>query len=1487
MPGQTPISNLQQLNDWLATLSVGNNVSVSSTLFSDQGATQVIQALTLLPGGPIDLKITALAAPVLTGTATILGEADTALVFTFAADPANGLTLALNITPPASLSWKLINQLDLSFGSLSSSLAPNEDVNATTMSFAASLQASTISFPVQLTVPSFDGDWTLLSTDIPAGQLTDSALKALLGGQDLLGILPADLAKLDKLSITRFEAAFSVAKQTCSMLRLSMSYKGDWKFFNDRFVVKSINFDVDVYSPFTKEMTFDAKLYAQMALPPLPLFDVGGQFPNPSVFVQLSPGQVLKLSDTLNFFGVPIPENMPDVEVSSLGFTLYPPFESTPAQFQFHIAITKPVVLFTLPGGATTQLNTFTFDVGVTAGTGTSIEVTGGLYAAFEVSATTLILSGAYSTTGGLDITGEAYNIPLGSLLTDLAAKFGIDPNDVPPAIREHLKMDWLQVNLNTGAKTFDFTCVGSTEISGVGVEFAPSIHIGYGSTTADMSFGGQLALQYTEDDGATRKLLFNLTFSKTAADTWMDASFVADGKPIGFGDLAKVFGFTPPTIPSDLDLGLKEVRFRYDFTKQALTFALQSANYGSAVFLRLPLTTSAAATTLFLLNSGQTFSLSNLPLVGQQLAQIEDMSVSDLLVVIGSADQLTEANATTINAQIDSLKATGYPHVPPKGIKGKLLLSASLNFGKEKFPLAIALGGNSTKSTEALPTRLSLADGSTSAALQGEVLAASNGNDDGTTWFSIQKSFGPVTFGRIGVLFQSKTQTLWFALDASLTVGPMTLSLMDLGIGSQLKTFSPQFNLQGLGIAYNAPPLTIAGALINLQPPGSTDLEFAGGVIIGTSSFTLQAYGYYGNVDNFTSLFLFGALAYPFGGPPAFFVTGASLGFGYNSAIHIPHVDQVQVFPFVQAVSNPSYFGPNPTPAAVLGKMLDADPKVPGSPWVQRQQGSLWFSAGITFTSFSLINANAMLFIEIGPDLVIALIGVAYSQFPQKVPGVTNAPVYAYIELDMELRFSPTEGVFSLEAVLASSSFLLDRACVLTGGFAFYVWFPPSTHTGDFVVSLGGYHAGFHPPAYYPTVPRVGFHWSLDSSISISGGTYFAFTPAALMVGGELNATYQAGNLKAWFDAHADIIIRWKPFWFNASFGITIGASYTMDLLFTDATFTIELGVDLELWGPPTGGKVHVDWYIISFTIPFGAGIDSGNQVKGWDDGVQAMLPNTGTDAKPNVLKLAPTAGLSPSGTSPGTARSRMRALQASAPADAADGGPWTVRGSQFGFTVGTPIPATTITVGGAHAVQGSKFNVFPLGWKDVSSTAHITIQDAGGEDYSAKFEATPSIDGVPQALWGSPPQTPDGKPQVPDGKNLLVPNQTTGISLQVVAPVLGYSPGIILFSTLPGDNLSLPNALLPLSPDAQPVGDVPQQSDTTVGLIADKAKGIAATDTIASRNAIFAALQALQLAPDTTNDSMQKFADKVGCALAQEPLLVSASTAPHRSAA
>ncbi|MDU9050404.1 MAG: hypothetical protein Q3M30_16285 [Candidatus Electrothrix sp. Rat3] len=944
------------------------------------------------------------------------------------------------------------------------------------------------------------------------------------------------------------------------------------------------------------------------------------------------------------------------------------------------------------------------------------------------------------------------------------------------------------------------------------------------GSSSGGLSLTGTIQMGHAE---------FSVDFSKSSSESTITATMQTGGS-VTLQEIVYALGFSAFNIPTEIDPSFRSASISYDFgSAKCFSLAGSLTNRDEAVFAAVE--DNGKWIYFFGIKIAQTLNLSNLPLIGKELSSAETLMIEDLLLQVSSAP-LTAQDAARFNEVIPS----GYPAVPSSGLAEDFAFFMTINIGGEKTTIDV---GNSSTSQSG---------GSTNEGAPITPGTAQNQNprsptpSDSIKWINIQKNLGPVNFQKIGARYVSAAQSLWFEIDASLAMGPLTVSMDGLGIGSSIKDFEPQFSLQGMGIAWSKPPLEVAGAFVNMNP--ASGLEFEGGVTIGAENFELQAFGFYGDQTGSPSMFIFGDIAHDFGGPPAFFVTGAAMGLGYNSNLRLPTVDQVANFPFVQVLPNANPFNSNAlhddrTPLGVLQTIMGATP-----PWVTEQQGSLWFAAGITFTSFDIVNSQALVAVETGADLTISLLGTSHAQFPQQ--GQTH---YANIVLDLDAVFKPEDGEFSIQAVLDKSSFLIDPACVLSGGFAFCIWYGDNPHAGDFVLTLGGYNPCFVPPSYYPTEPKLGFNWALDSSITISGNAYLAFTPSVMMAGGELSAVYQSGNLRAWFDAHADIIVHWKPFWFDADIGICVGASYRIDLLFTSCTVSVELGCNLQLWGPPTGGKVHVDWYIISFTIPFGAENNHSIKELTWQD-VEKMLPNTGTATSRNILSLTPTAGVMPPG--------QPKASDI-----------WVVRRGNFAFTASSVAPATTASAGNAQSLRplsGSSFNVAPLNWTGVSASHAVIITNSGGDDASAHFSVNPIYKNLPASLWGTPTQS------TPTGDAQLVMNQLVGVSVEINPPQAGATAGPVAIANLAHDNLVLTGAVLPIDSDAQPVGSVPAYSASSVATITDASNGVAATATISARNAIFKALQGMGYAPVTNNSDMASFNTQVGTALNDEPLLV-----------
>ncbi|HEY7428877.1 MAG TPA: DUF6603 domain-containing protein [Gemmataceae bacterium] len=283
-----------------------------------------------------------------------------------------------------------------------------------------------------------------------------------------------------------------------------------------------------------------------------------------------------------------------------------------------------------------------------------------------------------------------------------------------------------------------------------------------------------------------------------------------------------------------------------------------------------------------------------------------------------------------------------------------------------------------------------------------------------------------------------------------------------------------------------------------------------------------------------------------------------------HTRSLVLPTQDRVRNFPLVAWVLGPAGAPSSGDLGAALSGLT-----TPVN-WIPPQRGEYWAAVGVRWTTFDLLKGFVLLTVAFGTDIEIGLIGILSLSVPREEP-------LGYAELDLLVSFRAASGVLTASAALSPASYVLDKNCHLTGGFAFTSWFrdqpAPGARAGDFVVTLGCYHPAYHPPDYYPPEPRVGFNWHLGDALAIQGGLYFALTPSAVMAGGSLSATFEAGPLKAWFDAWADFLMEWKPFHFDVDIGIDVGASCRVDALFVHTTFTVELGASLHLWGPPIGG--------------------------------------------------------------------------------------------------------------------------------------------------------------------------------------------------------------------------------------------------------------------------------------------------------------------------
>ncbi|KAH6991852.1 hypothetical protein EDB82DRAFT_494625 [Fusarium venenatum] len=448
------------------------------------------------------------------------------------------------------------------------------------------------------------------------------------------------------------------------------------------------------------------------------------------------------------------------------------------------------------------------------------------------------------------------------------------------------------------------------------------------------------------------------------------------------------------------------------------------------------------------------------------------------------------------------------------------------------------------------------------------------------------------------------------------------SLAVKAAGLGS-LPISDPQVTLEGLMVSFDRPPVTIAGGFARTVVDEVP--YYAGGLIVGFVPWKLMAMGVYGEVpkektkslvkrghrrgrssvfdiiemssddelddiqfgkqedkkknshDTFTMVFVILKVEGPLFSIGFADISGLTAGVGVNSAIRLPTAETVLDFPFTKPSGTPN---PSEGPLAALKTVL-RPPSKDVAPWFTAREGSFWIAAGLKVTALSVLSADAVLVITTTPSVQIGIFGVAVID----VPSLASPVKFAHAELGIACVFDPEAGTFRFDAQLSPRSYVLHESCHLSGGMALYAW----AKTGDFVMTLGGYHQAFAVPAAYPRPPRLGIAWSLGDNLRISGEAYFAVTARVCMGGGKLNATLSIGPLSAWFDAFLDFLINFRPFKFAADGGIAVGVRFSLDLWLVTVRINAEIKATLSVLGPPMAGTVHVDFWVFGFDIDFG----------------------------------------------------------------------------------------------------------------------------------------------------------------------------------------------------------------------------------------------------------------------------------------------------------
>lgn len=465
--------------------------------------------------------------------------------------------------------------------------------------------------------------------------------------------------------------------------------------------------------------------------------------------------------------------------------------------------------------------------------------------------------------------------------------------------------------------------------------------------------------------------------------------------------------------------------------------------------------------------------------------------------------------------------------------------------------------------------------------------VSLSAGPGSGPWFLQIQREFGPIYLEQVGLAVGQdggELRTIGVLIDGKVSLFGLSAAVDDLsltytvsGDGSPFDARRWKIDVAGFAITAELSGLTLAGGLRKFTPAEGGS-EYLGMLLARLGVYGITVYGGFGEVgppnDKFTSMFLFGAVNGPIGGPPAFFLTGIGGGFGANRGLVVPtDLSQFGSYPLVKALD----------PAARAGDPFTELAQARGH--FPAQRGQFWFAAGISFNSFALVDGVVVVAVSFGNGLEISILGLARMALPRPQAALVS------IELALVARISTREGVVLVQAQLTDNSWLIAPAVRLTGGFAFAAWFG-GPNKGQFVLTLGGYHPDFHRDGY-PVVPRLGLTWQIGDAVSVSGGSYFALTSEALMAGMKVEIHAQIGPAWAHLVFGADGIVYFDPFWLSVTIYASIDAGVTIDLWFAEITISVHLSARLTVTGPPFRAVARFEIGPVGVTFAIGPAAD------------------------------------------------------------------------------------------------------------------------------------------------------------------------------------------------------------------------------------------------------------------------------------------------------
>jgi hypothetical protein len=449
------------------------------------------------------------------------------------------------------------------------------------------------------------------------------------------------------------------------------------------------------------------------------------------------------------------------------------------------------------------------------------------------------------------------------------------------------------------------------------------------------------------------------------------------------------------------------------------------------------------------------------------------------------------------------------------------------------------------------------------------------------STQLVLNSQLGPILLNTVDASLTASPANLTgtAAFTASVLLGPVTATISSIGTSivlaferGNLGPVDLSFNFKppsGVGLSVDAGGVSGGGFLSH----DDTTHEYAGVLQLQFSDLALQAFGLIttqvAGADGYSLLALIDADF-----PPIQLGWGFTLnGVGGLLAIHrTASVDALHAALKADKLGNILFPKNAITNAAQILTELDA--LFPTAP------GRFLFGpmALIGWGTPTLLTVALAIIIELPEPIRIILLARLAVRLPSESDSLLRINMDALGVLDLG------QDSLSLDATLFDSRLL---KFALSGDMALRAnW---SGETREFLLSVGGFHPRFTPPAGFPTLKRMSIDMTAGSIAKIHLESYLAITSNTLQIGANLHVVVKVSSFS--IDGHLgfDALFQRNPFHFDGDISGAVAVSI-------DGYDLLSVSLDATLTGPAPWNiagdfKVHIVFFDVrkSFSQTWG----------------------------------------------------------------------------------------------------------------------------------------------------------------------------------------------------------------------------------------------------------------------------------------------------------